>query len=300
MARAGGRLIEEGVRVSDSLVFRQDKIWSRHSNDKVNIGETLARVIRTLSRYLPLDYELNALSIGSSNEPQFRILQSAFSGSLFLLDIEKEALETVRERVHRQKTRNVCVVQGDFNRVFSGPAKTVEFREKRLLDKRMELVTLQHSLYYCRFEKWPGLVERLYEHIVAPKGALYMVLMSARSDDPRTTTWLYNHFAGKFGGHKNDQCLLTFRKRLDNNAAFRDAEILNKTSHVEFFTEDFKAFMAVVWMILLYPQVHAYTVEQRREITESFYENFFRKKQPLIQSQDHLVIYRGLDGPGLI
>jgi hypothetical protein len=26
----------------------------------------------------------------------------------------------------------------------------------------------------------------------------------------------------------------------------------------------------------------------------------FRKRQPLIQSQDHLVIYRGLDGPGLI
>jgi len=300
MTRAGKKLIEEGVRISDSLIFRQDKIWSRYSNDKVNIGETLARVIRTLSRYLPLDYPLNALSIGSSNEPQFRILQSAFSGSLFLLDIEKEALETVRERVRRQNTRNVCTVQGDFNRIFSGAGRAGEFREKRLLDKRMELVTLQHSLYYCRFEKWPDLVQRLYEHILARQGAMYMVLMSARSEDPRTTTWLYNHFAGKFVGHQNDQCLLTFWKKLVSAAPFKGAEILHKTSHVEFFLEDFKKFMAVVWMILLYPQVHAYTLEQRYEITQHVYENFFRKKQPLIQSQDHLVLYRGLDGPGLI
>jgi len=300
MPRPGRKLIEEGVRISDSLIFRQDKVWSRYSSDKVNIGETLARVIRTLQKYLPLDYELSALSIGSSNEPQFRILQSGFSANLFLLDLEKDALETVRERIRRQNTRNVCVIQGDYNRIFASSKKAEEFREKRLLDKRMELITLQHSLYYCRFDKWLDLLQRLCEQILARQGAMYMVLMSARSDDPRTSTWLYNHFAGKFAGHQNDQCLRAFWSELVASPHFKAAEILHKTSHVEFFVEDFKKFMAVVWMILLYPHVHTYTLEQRVEITEHAYENFFRKKQPLIQSQDHLVVYRGLEGPGLI
>ena len=74
---------------------RQDKIWSRHSHDKVDIGETLAKVLRTLGKALPLARPIRALSIGSSNEPQFRILQTAFQGGLYLLDIEKEALAAV-------------------------------------------------------------------------------------------------------------------------------------------------------------------------------------------------------------
>jgi hypothetical protein len=73
-----------------------------------------------------------------------------------------------------------------------------------------------------------------------------------------------------------------------------------KTSHVEFFVEDFKKLMSVVWMILLHPHVHQYTLEQRQEITEHIYENFYRKRLPLVQSQDHVTVYRGLEGPGLI
>jgi len=300
MPRSLRKLIDEGVRIADSPVFRQDKIWSRYSNDKVDIGETLARVIRTLSKALPLDQPLHALSIGSSNEPQFRILQSAFSGRLFLLDVEREALDTVKERIRRQHTENVATIQGDYTRILSGDKGTERFRERQLGGRPMELVTLQHSLYYCPFGKWMALAERLVRHLLAPTGAVHLVLMSAQSDDPQTTTWLYNHFAGRFAGHENDQCLKEFRDRMADRPAFGECRLMLKTSRVRFFVDDFKKFMAVVWMILLHPQVHAYSLEQRREITEHVYQNFYRAKKPLIQSQEHLVLYRGIPGPVLV
>ena len=53
-------------------------------------------------------------------------------------------------------------------------------------------------------------------------------------------------------------------------------------------------------MILLYPNVHRYTAAQRRQITEYVYRQFFARRRPLFQDQDHLVIYRGLRGRGLI
>jgi hypothetical protein len=58
--------------------------------------------------------------------------------------------------------------------------------------------------------------------------------------------------------------------------------------------------MAVVWMILLYPNVHQYTLKQREEITKYIYDNFWRRKRPLWQMQDHMVIYRGIKSRGLI
>lgn len=67
-----------GLRAAGSHMYQQDKVWSRYSNDKVDIAGALARVLRTLNKALPLDEPLRALSIGSSNEPQFRILESAF------------------------------------------------------------------------------------------------------------------------------------------------------------------------------------------------------------------------------
>ena len=48
--------------------------------------------------------------------------------------------------------------------------------------------------------------------------------------------------------------------------------------------------MGVVWMILLYPDVHRYTLEQREEITEYVYREFWRDGKPLLQIQDHLII----------
>ena len=52
---------------------------------------------------------------------------------------------------------------------------------------------------------------------------------------------------------------------------------------------------AVVWMILLYPDVHKYTRKQREEITRYAHDRFWKEKKPLVQAQDHLVIYRGMN-----
>ena len=60
---------EMGLRAASGHMYQQDKIWSRYSDDKVDIAGMLARVLRTLSKALPLDRPLTALSIGSSNEP---------------------------------------------------------------------------------------------------------------------------------------------------------------------------------------------------------------------------------------
>lgn len=279
---------------------RQDKIWSRHSHDKVDIGETLAKVLRTLGKALPLPRPIRALSIGSSNEPQFRILQTAFQGGLYLLDIEKEALAAVQERMRRQDTKNVFTVLEDYNKIFSNPAKTRKFFKEKLHRKKLELIALQHSMYYCEESKWGDLVQGLYGNLLAPAGAMYCVLMASKSSDPSTTTWLYNHFAKKFCGHTNNQDLIGFAAALRKNPLFKKTQILSKTTRIKFFVNDFQEFMAVIWMILLYPHVHNYTLEQRREITEYVYTKFFEKKNPLFQHQDHLAIYRGIPFKGLI
>ncbi len=301
MGRAvDSKLIERGIKVADAKVYQQDKIWSRYSNDKVDIGETLARVIRTLARAFPLSRPLRALSVGSSNEPQFRLLETAFRGGLYLLDIEKEALEVVQERIHRQCTDHVFPILNNFTKIFSHDRSTCRFRTSKLDGKKMNLITLHHSLYYCEASGWSTIFTNLYRHILAPKGAIHAVLMAADSDDPHTTTGLYNHFAGKFFGHHNNQNLFTFRKAVQSNRLFSKAQIHIKRSCVNFFVDDFEQFMAVIWMILLYPGVHQYTQQQKEEITEFVYRRFWKKKKPLLQVQDHLVLYRGLGFRGLI
>ena len=137
-----------GLRAAGGHMYQQDKIWSRYSNDKVDIARTLARVLRTLSKALPLDQPLTALSIGSSNEPQFRILESAFRGGLYLLDIEDAALAVVEERIRRQNTPHVRVIRGDYREVFRDAEAVLCFRDEHLGGRRMTLITLHHSLYY--------------------------------------------------------------------------------------------------------------------------------------------------------
>ena len=104
------KIIDAGIKAGDKKMFEEDKIWSRFSHDKVDIGEELARVIRVLSKALPLSTPLRALSIGSSDEPQFRLLETAFRGGLYLLDIDNSALDIVRERICRQKTGHVSCI----------------------------------------------------------------------------------------------------------------------------------------------------------------------------------------------
>jgi hypothetical protein len=295
-----------GLRAAGGHMYRQDKIWSRYSGDKVDIAHTLARVLRTLGKALPLDQPLTALSVGSSNEPQFRILESACRGGLYLLDLEDAALAVVEERVRRQHTPHVRTIRGDYREVFRDGAAVVRFRDEQLEGRRPTLVTLHHSLYYSPQPFWRGLVTDLYDHVLAdgpgpgPCGAIHAVLMASRDDDPTSTTWLYNHFAGRFFGHHNDQDLRAFAAGLAADPHFAGAQVLTAVSRVEFFVDDFEQFMAVVWMILLHPNVHRFAEDQQREVTEWVYANLWSRGLPLVQAQDHVVIYRGTGTPGLI
>jgi hypothetical protein len=287
-------LIRQGISTSRALMSQQDKIWSRYSRDKVDIGETLARVLRTLSKALPIALPLRALSLGCSTEPQFRILEASFRGGLYLLDIERAALEIIDERVRRQSVSHVVTLRDSYIDVLSDRARTRRFLRERLDGKRLHLIAFEHSLYYAPADQWRAILRNVYDVLLAPTGAIHCALMSSRATEPRTTTWLYNHFAGKFFGHVNDQDLAAFAEGAQRGRWFPGARILTKRDRVRFFVDDFRALMSVVWMILLYPNVHPYTVEQRREITRHVYRHLFAARKPLLQDQDHLVIYRGV------
>ena len=287
-----------GLRAARTQMFRQDKVWSRYSNDKVDIAHHLARVLRVLAKSLPLERPLRALSIGSSNEPQFRILESAFRGGLYLLDIEAEALNVVRERIRRQATDHVYPIRGDYRMLLGDRRRALRFRARALSGCRMTLVTLHHSLYYSPEASWLQLVAALYRDILAndrgsgPRAALHAVLMASRSRNTASTTWLYNHFAGKYFDVRNDQDLRRFARTLRRDPRFAGARIVAARSRVQFLTPSFEEFMGVIWMILLHPTVHRFSRDQQREVVEHVYRRLWSRGVPLVQEQDHLVIYR--------
>ena len=173
------------------------------------------------------------------------------------------------------------------------------FRDQSLHGQRTTLITLHHSLYYCPQAIWHELLSNLYEHLLpagpepGPFGAIHAVLMTNQTDDPSSTTWIYNHFAGRFFGHQNDQNLQACAEQLRKDPRFADGHILTKASRVEFFVDDFEQFMAVVWMILLHPNVHRFDEHQQRDAIEFIYRELWSRGVPLVQIQDHLVIYRG-------
>ena len=289
------KIIEAGVNSSCVGMCQEDKVWSRYSNDKVDIGEQLAKVIRALHKELPLSLPIRALSIGSSAEPQFRILETACRGGLYLLDIDKEALSIIKERIRRQYTNHVTPILGDFNRIFLNRDRTDSFLKRKLEGGKVNLINLHHSLYYSKESEWLDIFNNLSTMILAAKGTIHAVLMSSETEDEYTSTWLYNHFAGKFFGCHNDQDLNRFGRQLSNEPAFKNARVSIDTHSVRFSVDDFTKFMSVIWMVLLYPNVHKYTLKQREEITEHVYKKFWLTKKPLIQMQDHLVLYRGID-----
>jgi hypothetical protein len=165
----------------------------------------------------------------------------------------------------------------------------------------MSLVTLHHSLYYAPRAAWDAIVQGLYREILArprrrapgPAAAIHAVLMSARTRDPASTTRLYEDFAGRFCGALNEQDLLGFARGLRRDPAYADARVVTGTTRVTFFVDDFERFISVIWMILLYPNVHRFTEAQLREIIEHVYERHWRPRRPLIQVQDHVVVYHG-------
>ena len=286
------KIIEIGIKAGDVDMYDEDSIWSENSSDKIDIGDVLMEVIRNIQKELPLSRELRAISIGSGSEPQFKILEAAFKGGLYLLDIDPVPLNVVKDRLRRQWIKHVKTIRADYNKILMVPEKARQFLEKRLGGKRLDLVTLDHSLYYCEESAWEGLFENLYRIILSQRGAIHAVLMTSKSDDQYSTTWLYNHFAGKYFGAKNDQDLAAFAASLRNIKLFQNYRVLSRKHRVKFFIDDFGKFMAVIWMILLYPNVHRYTPKQKEEITEYVYQKFWLKKKPLIQLQDHLVLIK--------
>src|SRR5262249_54822512 len=279
---------------SRALMAQQDKIWSRYSRDKVDIGETLAGILRTLAKAAPLGRPLRGLSVGSSTEPQFRLLEASFRGGLYLLDVERAALAVINERIRRQAVTHVFPLRHDYTEILLDRARTRRFLSDELGGRRLDLLAFEHSLYYCAASQWRAVLTNAFDVLLMPTGALHAVMMSARSTDPSTTTWLYNNFAGRFFGHRNDQDLLAFAGVARRDGAFGAAQVLAKTDRVRFYVDDFRALMSVVWMILLYPNVHRYSLAQRREIAEHVYRRIFAPRLPLFQDQDHLVIYRGI------
>ena len=287
-------LIEKGMRAGDTDMYDEDLIWSRNSRDKIDIGEVLMRVIRTMNKTLPLSRKLRVLSIGSGSEPQFLILESAFRGGLYLLDSDSVPLSIVKDRAQRQWIEHVTTIRADYNMVLVQPEKAERFLKDKLDGRKLDLITLHHSLYYCEESVWKEFFESLYRKVLAHSGAIHAVMMSSNSEDSYSTTWLYNHFAGKFFNCHNDQDLRSFGRELEKNRVFSKAKFLRQTHRAYFFVDDFEKFMAVIWMILLYPNVHKYTLEQKEEITDHIYDKFWMKKKPLVQMQDHLVIERNL------
>ena len=286
------KIIKAGIKACSGGMCEEDRVWSRYSRDKVDIGEELAKVIRVLNKKLPLSEPIRELSIGSSVEPQFRILETACRGGLYLLDIDKNAIGVIKERIKRQHTSHVSAICGNYNKILLDAKHTKAFLKNNLGGEKVNLITLHHSLYYCKEPDWQGIFNNLYSLILRPKGAIHAVLMASETKDEYSTTWLYNHFAGKFFGCHNEQDLRGFGRRLKRDFLFKKAKILIDTHPVRFFVNDFAKFMSVIWMILLYPDVHKYTLSQREEITEYIYGKFWIKKKPLIQMQDHLVLLK--------
>ncbi len=164
------KLIEIGIKVGNSDMYDEDKIWALYSSDKIDIGEVLMKVIRTLDRELPLSRELRALSIGSGSEPQFRILEPTARGGLYLLDIDSVPLGIVKEQLRREWIKHVTTIRVDYNRVLIRAQKVEQFVKNRLGGKKLDLIVLHHSLYYSRESEWEALIENLYRKILASRG----------------------------------------------------------------------------------------------------------------------------------
>ncbi len=283
-------MIEKGIHAGEIDMYEEDNTWSQNSSDKVDIAEELMCVIRNIFRTIPADRLLNALSIGSGSEPQFQILEAAFRGGLYLLDIDSIPLSVIDKRIKNHWIDHVKTIQADYNKVLVHDADAQLFLSRELGGIRQDLITLHHSLYYSSESDWAELFVSLYGTILGEQGAIHAVMMSSDCREPDSTTWLYNHYAGKFFGCRNDQDLASFGKTLHNTTGFEKAEVRIETHRVKFFTDDFEKFMEVIWMILLYPNVHDYTHDQREEITEYVYRSFYKPRKPLIQMQDHLIV----------
>lgn len=293
LARAARR--EAGLEAARAPIAEQDAIWSRCSSDKVDTGQVLMGVLADLFRASSPRRTLRALSVGSSAEPQFRILQPACRGGLYLLDVDAHALAAVDERVARQHIEGVRTVEADYTQVLASRAAARRLRHDALDERRVSLVTFHHCLYYTPRPTWDALFDATWSELLerAPRPvAVHAVLMSHRSDLPTSTTAIYNAWAGRFFGAHNDQDLAGFGRSLRRSGTLPGATVRTHTSRVLFDADDFGDLMRCIWMILLHPHVHRFSEDQQVEVTEWVYANLWSRGVPLTQFQDHLVVTR--------
>lgn len=286
-------LMEAGLSSAGFAIDLQDEIWSMHSNDKIDIARQTGRVFADLFARLGARDDLRVMSLGCGIEPQLQVYQ-ALAAQIFLIDIDQNAIGDIRQKARQRFCQNINAIQQDFSG-FLDPEFFATFCQKAV-KKPLEAVFLHHSLYYLPQRDWHRLIGNIYTHLLCPGGSIHCVLMSSRCVDPQSTTWLYNHFAGRFCGHTNDQDLLAFEHELSALPACAGARMQTQTTRVQFKATDFSELMAVIWMILLYPQVHDYSDAQMREIVTHIYRRFFLPAVPLMQEQDHLVITKPAKG----
>lgn len=281
--------LNQAIVASQQTMAQQDIIWSTYSNDKIDIGEKTAKVLTQIIKNIPDNKELRIISIGCGIEPQFNLLQSFANGGLYLIDNDQTIIDKLKNKVKRQKIKNVYPIKFDMNN-FTSLEKVIEFFNTNIKTK-VHAIFFHHSLYYVLQKKWQVLIENIYSKYLLPGGIIHAVLMSSECAKQNSTTWIYNTYAGKFFGHKNEQDLKEFAEQIKGNKDIL-GEINCTSSLVEFSSKEFYNLMAVIWMIMLHPHVHNLSEIQLKEITEFIYISIFKKEQLLIQIQDHLFIQK--------
>lgn len=141
-----------------------------------------------------------------------------------LLDIDSVPLEIIRKYAGQRCIENASNIRKDYTKVLVEKTSAEQFLRNVLNGKKQDLITLHHSLYYCEEEVWADLFTSLYQRILARRGAIHAVMMASKSRNHSSTTWLYNHFAGKFFHCHNDQDLKLFGTELEKNRAFSRAK----------------------------------------------------------------------------
>lgn len=285
-------LIEIGLQAAETPLRTQVKIWSGYSSEKPDTASQIFGCLRTLHRARPQTDDLRILSIGSSDEPHFRLLKAAATEGLWLYDIDPAALEAARERVSRQLLKNVSLVVGNYCVDFADSKAATAALESRLGGKTFDLITFHHALYYSPASAWPEIISTIHEVLLSSPGILHLAMMSGADGQRYTTTWLYNHFIGKFFGLSNDQDLPSLTTLLAKRPEFANTRLVPQQLPSEFRSDSFADFMAVIWMVMLYPDGHQYSLDQRREIIEFVIDNFWQPGRPLVEIQDYLSIHK--------
>ncbi|MEM9126326.1 MAG: class I SAM-dependent methyltransferase [Pseudomonadota bacterium] len=284
------QLIEQGLKAAGSPLRDQVKTWERYTDEKANVARDLMRSVKAQLQDVSCAHGFRTLSIGSSDEPQFPLLHALSDGGLWLYDCDDSALAVVKERADRLLLNDVHTVSGSYLDDFKDKHSASTALQTRLGDARFDLITLHHALYYCAPDLWPDLMNALCSELLKTPGLVHLALMSSATEQTHTTTWLYNRFAEKFCNTRNDQNLLDLPGQMSTLPIADTLAFSVCSSAVRCRPDRFADMMKVVWMILLYPQVHDFSADQKVEITEFVLDEFWLAGRDLVQHQDYVTL----------